>query len=197
MPIVVLSLTALAVRDRAGQGRRLAIPARMASARSCTPSPRRATTTAAPSPALGANTLFYNTTGGLAMLIGRFWLAVPTLAMAGALAPRSGCRPARARCPRTRPMFVGWLIAIVLAGQCAQLRARPGAGPDRRTPDDDWRLISIRKQVMTIQLKHLRIRRRRLRRQFYQRAIRDSFVKLDPRLWCATRSCSWSRSAVC
>jgi K+-transporting ATPase ATPase A chain len=34
---------------------------------------------------LNANTPFYNLTGGLAMLIGRYWLAVPTLALAGSL----------------------------------------------------------------------------------------------------------------
>ena len=44
---------------------------------------------------LGANNPFYNTTGGLAMLFARFWLAIPTLAIAGSLARRSWCRPAR------------------------------------------------------------------------------------------------------
>ena len=49
-PLVVLVGTAIAVGD-AGRARRAATtPARTASARSCTPSPRRATTTAAPSP---------------------------------------------------------------------------------------------------------------------------------------------------
>ena len=40
---------------------------------------------------LNVNTPFYNVTGGLAMLISRFWLAIATLALAGALA-RSACQ---------------------------------------------------------------------------------------------------------
>ncbi|MDE3224573.1 MAG: potassium-transporting ATPase subunit KdpA, partial [Nitrospirota bacterium] len=35
---------------------------------------------------LNVNTPYYNTTGGIAMLISRFWLAIPTLALAGSLA---------------------------------------------------------------------------------------------------------------
>ena len=37
---------------------------------------------------LNGNTIFYNLTGALAMLIGRFWLAIPTLALAGSLAKK-------------------------------------------------------------------------------------------------------------
>ena len=53
-------------RDRAGRARPASpIPARTASARSSTRSRRRRTTTAARSPALGANTPFYNTPLGI------------------------------------------------------------------------------------------------------------------------------------
>ena len=41
---------------------------------------------------LSANTPWYNTTLGLAMLIGRFFMIVPMLAIAGILSARSGCR---------------------------------------------------------------------------------------------------------
>ena len=51
---------------------------------------------------LDANTPFYNTALGIAMLIGRYWLAIPTLAIAGSLARKKSCRPARAHCRRTR-----------------------------------------------------------------------------------------------
>ncbi len=37
---------------------------------------------------LSANVPFYNTTGGIAMLIARYWLAIPTLAIAGSLAQK-------------------------------------------------------------------------------------------------------------
>ena len=37
---------------------------------------------------LGTNTHFYNTALGLIMLVGRYWLAIPTLAIAGSLAAK-------------------------------------------------------------------------------------------------------------
>jgi K+-transporting ATPase ATPase A chain len=42
---------------------------------------------------LSASTPFYNTTLGLAMLFGRYWLAIPVLAIAGSLARRRRSRP--------------------------------------------------------------------------------------------------------
>jgi K+-transporting ATPase ATPase A chain len=63
---------------------------------------------------LTANTVFYNVLGGLAMLIGRFWLAVPTLALAGALARKKLVPVGAGTLPTYRPMFVGWLIAVVI-----------------------------------------------------------------------------------
>ncbi|MCC7162142.1 MAG: potassium-transporting ATPase subunit KdpA [Anaerolineae bacterium] len=63
---------------------------------------------------LGANTLFYNTLGGLAMLISRFWLAVPTLALAGSLARKKHVPASAGTLPTYSPLFIGWLIAVVL-----------------------------------------------------------------------------------
>ena len=54
--------------------------------RSSTRSRRPATTTARPSPGSPRNTQFMNTALGIAMLIGRFVLIIPTLAIAGSLA---------------------------------------------------------------------------------------------------------------
>src|SRR6266704_2464791 len=42
---------------------------------------------------LSANTPFYNTALGIAMLFARYWLAVPTLAIAGALAAKKTVPP--------------------------------------------------------------------------------------------------------
>jgi K+-transporting ATPase ATPase A chain len=62
---------------------------------------------------LNANTPFYNLMTGLAMLIGRYWLAVPTLAIAGSLA-RKKIAPAGAGTLATHtPLFVLMLIAVV------------------------------------------------------------------------------------
>jgi K+-transporting ATPase ATPase A chain len=63
---------------------------------------------------LGANTPFYNIAGGFAMWIGRFWLAVPTLALAGSLVRKKHVPAGPGTLATYRPMFVGWLIAVVL-----------------------------------------------------------------------------------
>ncbi len=63
---------------------------------------------------LNANTPFYNVAGGIAMLIGRYWLAVPTLALAGSLARKKFTPPGEGTLPTHTPLFVVWLIAIVL-----------------------------------------------------------------------------------
>ncbi|MGA9363933.1 MAG: potassium-transporting ATPase subunit KdpA [Bacteroidota bacterium] len=63
---------------------------------------------------LGANTPFYNLTGGIAMLIGRYWLAVPTLALAGSLVRKKLVPAGEGTLPTHTPLFILWLIAVVL-----------------------------------------------------------------------------------
>jgi K+-transporting ATPase ATPase A chain len=63
---------------------------------------------------LNANTPFYNTAGGLAMLIGRYWLAIPALAIAGSLAAKKKVPAGAGTLPTHTPLFVAWLIAVVL-----------------------------------------------------------------------------------
>jgi potassium-transporting ATPase potassium-binding subunit len=63
---------------------------------------------------LGANTVFYNMTGGIAMLISRYWLAVPTLALAGSLARKKRVPVSDGTLPTHTPLFVAWVVAIVL-----------------------------------------------------------------------------------
>ncbi len=63
---------------------------------------------------LSANTLFYNTTIGFAMLIGRFIMVIPLLAVAGALAQKKLLAPSAGTFPTNRPLFVGLLVGVVL-----------------------------------------------------------------------------------
>ena len=63
---------------------------------------------------LRADNAFYNVTGGLVMLIGRFWLAIPTLALAGSLAAKRKIPIGAGTLPTHGPMFVAWLIAVVI-----------------------------------------------------------------------------------
>ena len=63
---------------------------------------------------MGANTPFYNLTGGIAMLISRYWLAVPTLALAGSLVKKKLVPAGEGTLPTHTPLFIFWLIAVVL-----------------------------------------------------------------------------------
>ncbi len=63
---------------------------------------------------LGANTPFYNTALGIAMLVGRYWLAIPVLAIAGSLAAKKKAPSSAGTLPTHGPLFVGWLMAVVV-----------------------------------------------------------------------------------
>jgi K+-transporting ATPase ATPase A chain len=63
---------------------------------------------------LSANTPFFNTALGICMLIGRFWLAVPVLAIAGALARKKIVPTGAGTLPTHTPLFVGLLIGVVI-----------------------------------------------------------------------------------
>ncbi len=63
---------------------------------------------------LAANTPFYDITGGIAMLIGRFFLAVPTLALAGSLARKKKTPESAGTLPTHTPLFIFWLIVVVI-----------------------------------------------------------------------------------
>jgi K+-transporting ATPase ATPase A chain len=63
---------------------------------------------------ISANTPFYNLLGALAMLFARFWLAIPTLAIAGSLAAKKQVPPGPGTLPTHTPLFVAFLIGVVV-----------------------------------------------------------------------------------
>jgi len=63
---------------------------------------------------LGANTPFYNGMLGLAMLIGRFWVMFPVLAIAGSLAAKKSIPAGAGTLPTHTPLFVALLVSVVL-----------------------------------------------------------------------------------
>jgi K+-transporting ATPase ATPase A chain len=63
---------------------------------------------------LGANNPFYNLTGGLAMLFARYWLAIPTLAIAGSLAAKKIVPSGAGTLPTHTPLFIVLLISVVV-----------------------------------------------------------------------------------
>jgi K+-transporting ATPase ATPase A chain len=63
---------------------------------------------------LGTNTLWYNTTGGVVMLLGRFLPIVFVLALAGSLARQNRVPITEGTLPTHRPLFVGLLTGVVV-----------------------------------------------------------------------------------
>ena len=63
---------------------------------------------------LTANSPFYNLTLGIAMLLGRFGMIVPMLAVAGSLAAKKRSPPSLGTLPTTGPLFVGVLVGVIL-----------------------------------------------------------------------------------
>jgi len=61
-----------------------------------------------------ANTLFFNITGAVAMFVGRFWMIIPAMAIAGALAAKKSVPPSLGTFPTTGTLFVGLLVGVIL-----------------------------------------------------------------------------------
>jgi len=63
---------------------------------------------------LGGNILFYNLTGAVAMLVGRFWMIIPAMAIAGSLAEKKSIPPSAGTFPTTGGLFVGLLVGVIV-----------------------------------------------------------------------------------
>lgn len=63
---------------------------------------------------LNANTSFYNILGGVAMLLGRYWIAIPTLAIAGSLARKKIVPVGLGTLPTHTPLFIIVLISVAV-----------------------------------------------------------------------------------
>ncbi|MBX9926504.1 MAG: potassium-transporting ATPase subunit KdpA [Hyphomicrobiaceae bacterium] len=63
---------------------------------------------------LSANTPWYNTTLGMAMLLGRFAYIIPVMALAGSLAAKTKSPASAGTFPTDGGMFIGLLIGVIL-----------------------------------------------------------------------------------
>jgi potassium-transporting ATPase potassium-binding subunit len=78
---------------------------------------------------LGANTLFYNTTLGIVMLISRYWLAIPALAIAGSLVSKKKIPTGAGTLPTHTPLFIAWLIGVIVIVGALSFIPALGLGP--------------------------------------------------------------------
>jgi K+-transporting ATPase ATPase A chain len=63
---------------------------------------------------ISANTPFWNTTLGIDMIVGRFFVMIPALAIAGSLAAKKTLPASAGTFPTTGPLFVGLAIGVIL-----------------------------------------------------------------------------------
>lgn len=113
MPIIVLGFTAIAVVTESGTSSRLN-PGAHGFSEILYAYSSQGNNNGSAFAGLNANTPFYNLTGGIAMLISRFWLAIPTLALAGSLAQKKIVPAGSGTLPTHTPLFVALLIGVVI-----------------------------------------------------------------------------------
>jgi K+-transporting ATPase ATPase A chain len=63
---------------------------------------------------LGTNTPFYNIILSITMFFGRYWLAIPALAIAGSLVQKKKVPITSGTLPTHAPLFIFWLIAVIV-----------------------------------------------------------------------------------
>jgi K+-transporting ATPase ATPase A chain len=113
MPLIVLGFTALAVVTEAGRAT-VYNPGPHGFSEILYAFSSQGNNNGSAFAGLGANNPFYNLTGGLAMLFARYWLAVPTLALAGSLVQKKKVPAGAGTLPTYTPLFIAWLISIVI-----------------------------------------------------------------------------------
>ncbi len=63
---------------------------------------------------ISANTLFFNITGAVAMFVGRFWMIIPAMAIAGSLAAKKTVPASAGTFPTTGGLFVGLVVGVIV-----------------------------------------------------------------------------------
>src|SRR5258707_15873877 len=63
---------------------------------------------------LTGNIPFYNITGAVAMFVGRFWMIIPAMAIAGSLAAKKSIPASAGTFPTTGGLFVGLVVGVIV-----------------------------------------------------------------------------------
>jgi len=113
MPLTVLGLTAVAVLVQPGQSAVLN-PGAHGFSEILYAFTSQTNNNGSAFAGLSGNVPFYNLAGALAMLVGRFWLAVPTLALAGSLAAKKKVPAGAGTLSTTSGLFIVWVIGVIV-----------------------------------------------------------------------------------
>jgi K+-transporting ATPase ATPase A chain len=63
---------------------------------------------------INANTMFFNITGAIAMFVGRFFMIIPAMAIAGSLAEKKSIAASAGTFPTTGGLFVGLVVGVIV-----------------------------------------------------------------------------------
>ena len=140
---------------------------------------------------LSANTPFYNTALGIAMWFSRFWVMIPVLALAGSLAAKKKVPAGLGTLPTHTPLFVFFLIGVVVIVGALTFIPALALGPDRRAARAAWRQVAPRRpgqhnpgakaNMSTQTATAIQIPQRSLvTGSIVRQALIESFVKLLP-----------------
>src|SRR5208282_4968961 len=114
---------------------------------------------------LNGNTLWYNTSGAMTMLIGRFFMIIPMLAIAGNLAKKKTVPASAGTFPVTTPLFTVLLVSVILIVGALTFFPALSLGPVL----EHLLMMAEKKSKSLWDAKIIR------------RALVDAVVKLDPR----------------
>ena len=142
---------------------------------------------------LSANTPFYNTTLGIAMLFSRYWLAIPVLAIAGALVAKKKVPGEPGHAAHPHAAVRGHAGRRRHHHRGAHLLPGAGARADRRAPGHVWRAIVPRRNDIVMEYSSMSTQvsapalppvpalpRRLVTKSIFQQALVDALVKLLP-----------------
>jgi len=78
---------------------------------------------------ISANVPFYNSALGVVMWLSRYWLMIPVLGIAGSLAAKRSTAVTAGTLPTHTPLFIGWLVGVVLMVGALTFVPALGLGP--------------------------------------------------------------------
>ena len=150
---------------------------------------------------LTGNTLFYNVTGAIAMLVGRFWMIIPAMAIAGSLAAKKTVPASAGTFPTTGGLFVGLVVGVILIVGGLTFFPALALGPiveHLAMTAGTIVLIELTLEPIPWKPPHFasgcRYRHCSTPRSSCRRSARPSSSSIRAR-WSRTRSCSCSRSS--